>query len=73
MLRYFLNEFYFEERNAMISQDFYRIDSDYPKEKYSCSFAEWVLHVKCPYTLPVDLFIGLSAVHLLYNICGVTA
>ena len=73
MLRYFLNEFHFEERNDMISQDFYRIDSDYPKEKYSCSSAEWVLHVECPYTLPVDLSIGLSAVHLLYNICGLTA
>lgn len=36
-------------RNAMISQDLYRIDSDSSKRKVFCNSAKWVLHVAGPY------------------------
>ena len=33
LLKYFGNESHLEKRNTMISQDFYRIDSDLPKRQ----------------------------------------
>ena len=49
-------------KRVMVSQGFYRKDSDYSKNKCSqnsaIGFSIWSAH-----TLPVDLSIGLSAVH----------
>lgn len=44
LLGYFGMNPIMKERNVMISQDFYRIDSDYPKDKCFPSFANQVPH-----------------------------
>lgn len=60
----FLGESIMEKRRSMGSQAFYRIDSDYTKERYSRSSAVRF------FTTPVSLSSDLSTVLLLCNACG---
>ena len=57
----------------MISQDFHRIDSDFSKGQMVLQLCKKrILQTGCMYTLPVESPVDLSAVHLLYNTCGLT-
>lgn len=65
LLTHFQNEFHFEGRNAMISQDFMELTVSYPKDKCSHSSVKWVFHMECTNILPVDL----SLVYELHTCC----
>ena len=71
LLRCFGNESHFEQKNHGFT-GFYRFDkwlfqkTSVPIARQNVLFHVWT----CLYTLPMDLTINLSAVHLLYSLMG---
>ena len=72
LLGYFGMNPIMEGRNVMISQDFYRIDSDYPKDKYSRRSANTVLYQVillwiCTQTCQLYFYYIIFVAHIRYR------